>query len=83
MRVARRQPAAFKDQLSLVIRQHNLDPILVKAYAASFCGTQTLNGASRDLVASFISHLTVSANENRDALICKLNSYSQPQGAAS
>jgi hypothetical protein len=73
----------LRDQLSLLIRQHNLDPILVKAYAANFCGTQTLSGATRELVASFISHLTVSANENRDALICKLNSYSQPQGAAS
>jgi hypothetical protein len=71
----------LRDQLSLLIRQHNLDPILVKAYAANFCGTQALSGASRDLVESFISHLAVSARENRDALICKLNSYSQPQEA--
>jgi hypothetical protein len=71
----------LRDQLSLLIRQHNLDPILVKAYAANFCGTQALSGASRDLVESFISHLAVSAKENRDALICKLNSYSQPQEA--
>jgi hypothetical protein len=71
----------LRDQLSLLIRQHNLDPILVKAYAANFCGTQELSGASRDLVESFISHLAVSATENRDALICKLNSYSQPREA--
>ena len=71
----------LRDQLSLLIRQYNLDPTLVKAYAANFCGTQTLSGASRDLVESFISHLAVSAKENRDALICKLNSYSQPQEA--
>ena len=71
----------LRDQLSLLIRQYNLDPTLVKAYAADFCGTQTLSGASRDLVESFISHLAVSAKENRDALICKLNSYSQPQEA--
>ena len=69
----------LRDQLSLLIRQHNLDPILVKAYAAAFCGTQTFSSASRDLIESFISHLAVMANENRDALICKLNSYSQPQ----
>jgi hypothetical protein len=71
----------LRDQLSLLIRQYNLDPTLVKAYAANFCGTQTLSGASRDLVEAFISHLAVSARENRDALICKLNSYSQPQEA--
>ena len=71
----------LRDQLSLLIRQHNLDPTLVKAYAANFCGTQTLSGASRNLIESFISHLAVSAKENRDALVCKLNSYSQPQEA--
>jgi hypothetical protein len=68
----------LRDQLCLLIRQHNLDPTLVKAYAADFCGTQALSGASRELVESFISHLAVSAKENRDALICKLNSYLQP-----
>ena len=73
----------LRDQLCLLIRQYNLDATLVKAYAADFCGTQTLSGASRDLVESFISHLSASAKENRDALICKLNSYSQPQEAKS
>jgi len=73
----------LRDQLCLLIRQHNLDPTLVKAYAADFCGTQTLRGASRDLVESFISNLSASAKENRDALICKLNSYSRPQQVAS
>ena len=73
----------LRDQLCLLIRQYNLDPTLVKAYAADFCGTQTLSGASRDLVESFISHLSASAKENRDALVCKLNSYSQPQEAKS
>ena len=68
----------LRDQLCLLIRQHNLDPTLVKAYAADFCGTQTLAGATRDLVASFISHLSSSAKEDRDGLICKLNSYSHP-----
>ena len=34
--------------------------------------------ASRDLVESFISHLSSSAKEDRDGLICKLNSYSHP-----
>src|SRR5271169_6575001 len=68
----------LRDQLCLLIRQHNLDPNLVKAYAANFCGTEALSGASRELVESFISHLSASAKENRDALVCKLNSYAQP-----
>jgi hypothetical protein len=67
----------LRDQLCLLIRQYNLDPTLVKAYAADFCSTQTLKGASRDLVESFISHLSSSAKEDLDGLICKLNSYSR------
>jgi len=68
----------LRDQLCLLIRQYNLDANLVKAYAADFCGTQTLSGASRELVESFISHLAAAAKQNRDALVCKLNSYAQP-----
>jgi len=73
----------LRDQLCLLIRQFNLDPALVKAYAADFCGTQTLKEASRDLVESFISHLATAAKEDRDALVCKLNSYAQPTEATS
>jgi len=68
----------LRDRLCVLIRQYNLDPTLVKAYAADFCGTPTLKEASRDLVESFISHLATSAKENRDGLVCKLNSYAQP-----
>ena len=68
----------LRDQLCLLIRQHNLDPTLVKAYAADFCGTATLKDASRDLVESFITQLAASAKNDRDALVCKLNSYAQP-----
>ncbi len=67
----------LRDRLCVLIRQYNLDPTLVKAYAADFCGTPTLKDASRDLVESFISHLATSAKENRDGLVCKLNSYAQ------
>jgi len=73
----------LRDQLCLLIRQYNLDANLVKAYAADFCGTETLRGASRELVESFISHLSTAAKENRDALVCKLNSYAQPVEARS
>lgn len=68
----------LRDQLCLLIRQHNLDPTLVKAYAADFCGTATLKEASRDLVESFISELATAAKSDRDSLLCKLNSYAQP-----
>jgi hypothetical protein len=68
----------LRDRLCILIRQYNLDPILVKAYAADFCGTPTLKEASRDLVESFISHLAAAVKENKDGLVCKLNSYAQP-----
>jgi hypothetical protein len=68
----------LRDRLCVLIRQYNLDPTLVKAYAADFCGTPTLREANRELVESFISHLAKFAQENRDALVCKLNSYAQP-----
>ena len=68
----------LRDQLCLLIRQHNLDPTLVKAYAADFCGTETLKEAGRDLVESFVSQVAASAKKDRDALLCKLNSYAQP-----
>ncbi|MGA7626424.1 MAG: hypothetical protein WCA91_22890, partial [Candidatus Acidiferrales bacterium] len=71
----------LRDRLCLLIRQHNLDPTLVKAYAADFCGRQTLKDASRELVESFISHLAEAAKEDRDGLVCKLNSYAQPAEA--
>ena len=69
----------LRDQLCVLIRQHNLDPSLVKAYAADFCGTATLKEASRDLVETFVSTLADEASKDRAALVCKLNGYSQPE----
>ena len=68
----------LRDQLCLLIRQHDLDPALVKAYAADFCRTPTLKDASRDQVEAFVTQLAAAAKKNRDALVCKLNSYAQP-----
>jgi hypothetical protein len=68
----------LRDRLCILIRQYNLDPTLVRAYAADFCGTPSLKEASRDLVESFISHLATAAKENRGGLVCKLNSYAPP-----
>jgi hypothetical protein len=60
----------------LIIRQFKLDPNLVKRYAADFCGKESLSGASRESIQAFVSHLKKAAEQNRDALNCKLNSYS-------
>jgi hypothetical protein len=69
----------LRDRLCLLIRKHQLDSNLVKCYAADFCGTAALRDASRDLVESFINQLSESATKDRDALLCKLNSYAQPE----
>jgi len=71
----------LRDQLCLLIRQHDLDPALVKAYAADFCGTATLRDASRDLIESFIAQLATAAKKDRDGLLYKLNSYAHPKEA--
>jgi len=65
----------LRDQLCLAIRRFKLDPNLVKSYAADFCGTDSLSDASRESVQAFINHLNKAAEENRDALVCKLNSF--------
>jgi len=70
----RTQPR-LRDQLCLLIRRFKLDPNLVKSYAADFCGTQAVSEASRESLEAFVSHLNKAAEVNREALICKLNSY--------
>jgi hypothetical protein len=69
----------LRDKLCLLIRKYELDPILVKRYAADFCGTQELRDAGRDLVEAFVSTVAEEAAKDRAALLCKLNSYSQPE----
>jgi hypothetical protein len=69
----------LRDKLCLLIRNYELDPTLVKRYAADFCGTETLREASRDLVEHFVSTISKEAANDRAALVCKLNSYNQPE----
>ncbi len=69
----------LRDKLCLLIRKYELDPNLVKRYAADFCGTESLRDAGRDLVEAFVSTVAEEAAKDRAALVCKLNSYSQPQ----
>jgi len=64
-----------RDQLCQIIRQHQLDPTLVKAYAVDFCGTKTLRDATRKQVENFLHHLADWAEKDRNALLCQLNSY--------
>ena len=67
-----------RDRLCQIIRQHKLDPELVKAYAVDFCGTKALKDATRGQVESFVQQLADSAQKDRDALLCQLNSYARP-----
>ena len=68
-----------RDRLCQLIRQHQLDPELVKAYAVDFCGTKTLREASREQVENFVQSLADWAEKDRNALVCQLNSYSHPK----
>lgn len=73
-----------RDRLCQIIRQHKLDPELVKAYAVDFCGTKTLREASREQVENFVQQLADLAAKDRNTLLCQLSSYSRPdqEGAA-
>ncbi|HEY4930162.1 MAG TPA: hypothetical protein VII23_01215 [Terriglobales bacterium] len=66
-----------RDRLCQIIRQHQLDPELVKAYAVDFCGTKALKDATREQVESFVAGLAQAAKKDRDALLCQLNSYAR------
>jgi hypothetical protein len=65
----------IRDRLCQVIRQHQLDPNLVKSYATDFCGVKTLREATREQVENFVQHLADWADKDRNALLCQLNSY--------
>ena len=64
-----------RDRLCQLIRQHQLDPTLVKAYATEFCGVKTLREATREQVENFVARLADWAEKDRNALLCQLNSY--------
>src|SRR5207247_10730321 len=72
-----------RDRLCQIIRQHQLDPNLVKSYATDYCGVKTLREAKREQVEAFVVHLADWAEKDRNALLCQLNSYLSPkEGAA-
>ena len=72
-----------RDRLCQLIRQHQLDPTVVKAYATDFCGTKVLREATREQIENFVAHLADWAEKDRNALLCQLNSYvGTKEGAA-
>ena len=72
-----------RDRLYQIIRQHHLDPNLVKSYATDFCSVKTLREATREQVEEFVAHIADWAEKDRNALLCQLNSYlGQKEGAA-
>ena len=72
-----------RDRLCQLIRQHQLDSNLVKAYATDFCGVKALRDSTREQVENFVKHLADWAEKDRNALLCQLNSYlGQKEGAA-
>jgi hypothetical protein len=73
----------LRDRLCQLIRQHQLDPELVKSYAINYCGVKALKDASREQVEGFIEHVADWATKDKNALVCQLNSYlGQKAGAA-
>ena len=64
-----------RDRLCQIIRQHQLDATLVKSYATDFCGVKSLREATREQVEKFVVYLAESAEKDRNALLCQLNSY--------
>ena len=72
-----------RDRLYQVIREHQLDPNLVKSYATDFCNVSALRDATREQVENFVTHLAEWAEKDRSALLCQLNSYlDQKEGVA-
>jgi hypothetical protein len=72
----------LRDRLLVLIRQHKLNGTLVKAYAADFCDVKELREASKEQVEQFIDHLSEYATNDRDGLLCQLNSYAHKQESA-
>ena len=64
-----------RDRLCQIIRQHQLDATLVKAYATDFCGVKSLREATREQIENFVQQLSEWAEKDRNTLLCQLNSY--------
>ena len=65
-----------RDHLCQVIRQHQLDPNLVKSYATDFCGVKALRDATREQVETFVQHSPIAPR--RTVMHCSANSTVTP-----
>jgi hypothetical protein len=65
----------LRDQLRQLIRQHQLDPALVKQYALEHCRVKNLRQATRDQVAGFVKLLGERAVTDREALMADLQRF--------
>lgn len=72
----------LRDRLCLLIRQHHLDPVLVKRFATDFCHVPDLRQASREQVEGLVKHLGEFAARDPGGLAAKLNSYAEKQEGA-
>ena len=64
-----------RDRLCQIIRQHKLNPELVKAYAVDFCGTNDPQRRHARAGRKFRPQLAEAAQKDHSALLCQLNSY--------
>ncbi len=69
----------LRDRLCLLIRQHHLDPALVKRFATDFCHVPDLRQANRDQVEALVKHLDEFAAKDPGGLATKLNTYAEKQ----
>jgi hypothetical protein len=65
----------LRDQLRQLIRQHQLDPALVKQYALEHCRVKSLRQTTREQVAGFVKLLSERAVADREALIADLQRF--------
>jgi hypothetical protein len=65
----------LRDQLRQLIRQHQLDPALVKQYALEHCGVKNLRQATREQVSSFVKLLGERVVTNHEALVTDLQRF--------
>jgi hypothetical protein len=72
----------LRERLCSLIDEHQLDAILVKRYAADYCGAPELRLAAREKVEEFVRHLAESAATDRDSLLAQLNGYAENQAGA-
>jgi hypothetical protein len=72
----------LRERLCSLIDEHQLDAVLVKRYAADYCGAPELRLATREKVEEFVRHLAESAATDRDSLLAQLNGYAEKQAGA-